>query len=199
MKLELDRLFPVALRRELRCLHIAPEYGLSHAIRHTFADYVPADIDTERYSHIQGVRRIDLCDHSSIREFGKFDVVLHAHVIEHVPCNYTIALLHLHRALQSGGRQLFSVPIYGRSFEESLDDLSGSEREKRFGQFDHMRRFSPFDIRRTIGAIFRIPECPEIGGHYSVEFLEGHNIPKQVTERYTGDHCFSPAAGDCLI
>lgn len=199
MKMEVDRLFPKENRSGLRCLHIAPEYGLATILRSTFGVYVPADINVARYAHMAGIRKIDLCDAVSLSSFGTFDLIIHAHVIEHIPCNYTVALVRLHKMLSPCGYQLFSVPIYGDSYEESLARLTPEEATKRFGQFDHVRRFSSRDITQTIGAIFRIEDKPSLRGVYSDSELERNNIPSSVIDTYTGHYCFSPAVTDLLV
>lgn len=199
MKAEIDRLLPLEIRRNLRCLHIAPEYGLCKAIRSTFLEYIPADIDVKRYSHIEGIRYIDLCDRDSINQFYQVDCIIHAHVIEHIPCNYVMSLLRLHRLLTPKGRQFFSVPIYGNFYEESLADLTSLEREARFGQFDHVRKFSEKDIQFTIGAIFKIPTTPILNEFYSVEFLKSCHLPIDILKTYSGHYCFSPDSYDILL
>ena len=72
------------LKRSARVLHLAPERGLSEWLRGRFQQYVPADYDLPRYSHIPGMRRIDLCQREYSLE-GRFDLILHSHVIEHLP------------------------------------------------------------------------------------------------------------------
>jgi Methyltransferase domain len=199
MKMEIDRLFPIESRINMRCLHIAPEYGLSAAIRETFKEYVPVDIDVTRYSHIKGISKIDLCDSESLKQFGMFDLILHAHVIEHIPCNYTIALIRLHKLLVNGGHQIFSIPIYGSFYDESLATLDPKEAESRFGQFDHVRRFSANDIQKTIGHIFNIQRDPSLLDIYSEIDLKNNNIPTSAYFGYSGDYCFTPNDSDLLV
>jgi phosphoglycolate phosphatase len=199
MKLELDRVFPLEKRKTLRCLHIAPERGLASVISSTFADYVPADIDVERYRHIEKISFLDLCSKSSIEALGRFDVILHAHVIEHLPCNYTVALIRLHKQLNAGGRQMFSLPIYGAAFEENLADIGDKERERLFGQFDHVRRFSAVDMNATLGAIFDIPSLDELKACYSKELLGSYNIPLDVFDSWNGHSVLSIAKEDMIV
>ena len=120
------------LAKNARILHLAPEFGLYKALAPKAAEYVTADIDLERYAHIPGIQHLDLCDADAIGQLGTFDLILHSHVIEHLPCNYTAVLLHLHRLLNPGGFHLFSVPIYGAHYEEDLKALEPEHAEQRF-------------------------------------------------------------------
>jgi hypothetical protein len=195
MKLFIEAL---PLGRNTRVLHLAPERGLSVWLRERFDHYVPADYDLPRYVHIPGMVKIDLCQ----REYGlggKFDLILHSHVIEHLPINYAVVLIRLHRLLTPRGRHLFSIPIYGSCYEESLAKLSAEEATRRFGQFDHVRRFSPADIGATIGSVFDIPERYDLLEHFSQAQLQAASIPEDGWQGYTGHSVFCLKPGDLVV
>ena len=196
MKLVLDRL---PIRRDTSILHLGPERGLSAHLRTLTDRYVPADIDVERYDHVPGIRYIDLCDLPSYQRFGTFDLIIHAHVIEHIPFNYSAVLIHLHRMLNPGGRHIFSVPIFGACFDEYLGPLSAEEAKRRFGQFDHVRRFSAGDIQRTLGALFDIPETYALSSLAGEAELRDANVPEAAWRGYSGDTVFCLAPGDLLV
>lgn len=198
MKMQIERLFP-GLPANLRILHIAPEYGLSKWLSSRFPNYLAADIDLVRYAHIPNLIQIDLCHPRFHENLGFFDLVLHSHVIEHLPCNYTVALLKLHKMIKPGGYHLFSVPIYGKYFDESLEQLDPTVAEQRFGQFDHVRRFSSVDIHRTIGAIFKLPDTPSLLNEFDAQMLEAANIPPECWTRWTGHHVFCVKDTDVLV
>ncbi|QSX79648.1 SAM-dependent methyltransferase [Agrilutibacter solisilvae] len=196
----LMKLFIEALRLgpKTRVLHLAPERGLSVWLSQQFRDYVPADYDLPRYSHIPGIVKVDLCQ----RDYGlsgKFDLILHSHVIEHLPINYAVVLIRLHKMLARDGRHMFSVPIYGKSYEESLATLSAEEATRRFGQFDHVRRFSPVDIGSTIGSVFDIPEQYDLLEHFSEAQLRAASVPEDAWKTYTGNSVFCLKPGDLLV
>ena len=109
-------------------LHLAPERGLFTHLSQIAGEYVTGDIDLERYSHIPEIHKVDLCDTETFKNLGRFDLIIHSHVIEHVPCNYTAVLVNLHRLLNPGGIHMFAMPIYGSAFEEDLSELSESEK-----------------------------------------------------------------------
>lgn len=195
MKLFIEALSPSP---KTRVLHLAPERGLSVWLRERFRNYVAADYDLPRYSHIPGIIRIDLCQ----RDYGlsgKFDLILHSHVIEHLPINYAVVLIRLHKMLSRDGRHLFSIPIYGASYEESLAPLRGEEATRRFGQFDHVRRFSPVDICSTIGSVFDIPENYDLLKYFSEAQLRAASVPEDAWRGYTGHSVFCLKPGDLLV
>lgn len=170
--------------------HLAPERGLFAHLSEIAGEYVTGDIDLERYSHIPAIHRVDLCEPETFRNLGRFDLIIHSHVIEHVPCNYTAVLINLHRLLKPGGIHMFAMPIYGSAFEEDLREMSEAEKERRFGQYDHCRKFSPVDLDRTLGAIFPIPHEYNLLNHFSESTLDEANIPSIARQGYTGHSVF---------
>lgn len=173
-----------------RVLHLAPESGLYHALRERWPEYVAADVDVQRYSHISGLRHFDLMNLDDYGALGTFDLIVHSHVIEHLRCNYTAVLVKLHKLLRASGHHLFSVPVYGSFYEESLAPLSPDEATRRFGQFDHVRRFSASDIQSTIGAIFRIPPTYQLKELFTASQLRDANVPVEAWAGYSGHSVF---------
>lgn len=196
MKIEIDR---IGVQADTRILHIAPERGLFSYLNAKSQNYVCADIDVERYSHIPDVRYIDLCDPKTYNSWGNFDLIIHSHVIEHIPCNYTVALIHLHNMLSQNGVHLFCVPIYSSHYEEHLGKLSEEEKTQRFGQFDHCRKFSPKDLHCTLGALFKIDaECSLID-RYGLETIKSIGVPENDWDGYNGGSVFTLRRSDLLI
>jgi len=71
-----------------------------------------------------------------------FDVIFCNHILEHVD-DHTIALKELYRVLKNGGWGIIQSPI-NSSRENTYEDktiTSPKEREKHFGQKDHLREF----------------------------------------------------------
>jgi phosphoglycolate phosphatase len=196
MKMFLDR---CSVKPETSIFHLAPERGLYAYLSGISGNYVTGDIDLERYSHIPSIRKVDLCNKETFSNIGAFDIVIHSHVIEHVPCNYTAVFVHLHKLLRPGGIHLFAVPIYGRAYEEDLGNLSHEAAHHRFGQFDHLRRFSPVDLQQTLGAIFKLPEEYSLLDHFQVEQLIEANIPEDAWNGYTGHSVFCVGRDDLLL
>jgi SAM-dependent methyltransferase len=70
-----------------------------------------------------------------------FDVIICSHVLEHIPDDKT-AMMELYRVLVSEGVAYIQVP-YRRDHETDEDPniTDPKEREKRWGQFDHVRLY----------------------------------------------------------
>jgi phosphoglycolate phosphatase len=186
------------VRNDMRVLHFAPETGLYRWTKPRVAEYICADFDLERYKHIPNIQFVDLMDTKSYDRFGTFDVILHSHVIEHIPYNYSALLLRLHKMLRPGGLHAFSVPIYGSCYGEHWGPMSNEEATTRYGQFDHIRRFSPADIERSIGALFRL-ETPDLEKTFGTAVLEEANIPKEFWSGWNGTSVFCLRPEDCLF
>lgn len=79
----------------------------------------------------------------NIYEENRFDLVICSHVLEHVPDDRK-ALSEMKRILKPGGKCLLLVPISlgNHVYDEDLSQISKAEREKRFGQDDHLRLYT---------------------------------------------------------
>lgn len=198
LKLTLDKLD--VLKPGSRVLHFAPERGIAEFVRDRVGEenYDARDLFPELYPHINA-KKFDLVHDVQGLPSKVYDVIIHNHVMEHLPCNITAVLFHLHRALTDDGVHLFSVPIMPGFYEESVFPISEAEREKRFGQNDHVRRFGLEDLDRSIGMIFRLP------GHYRLEDLaradelDAANIPTRVRNGFTSSTVFVMKKNDILL
>jgi len=151
MMLYLDRECGVG-HRPVRLLHVAPEIGLYHWIeRQQQVDYVASDLDAHRYRHIRNMRQADLT--AAPFPDDSFDLVICSHVLEHVPDD-AAALREMRRILRPGGRALLLTPlaIDGQGTDEDPSIADPVERERRFGQWDHVRIYGRADFIDRIGA-----------------------------------------------
>lgn len=124
-----------------RVLHFAPEKMFYNKFSNLDSiEYIPCDLFPERY-HFKGkvpvhkvdITRIPFDDHY-------FDVIICNHVLEHVPDDAQ-AMRELNRVLKAGGWGIFQVPIdYQREITyEDFSITTPEERQKAFGQHDHVR------------------------------------------------------------
>lgn len=174
------------LTPETRVLHLAPERGLYRALskRLNAQNYVCADIDPSRYKFAENMRKIDLCaldDQAS----DEYDLIIHSHVMEHVPCNIAYTLFHLHRMLKPNGKQVCVIPFTPGRYDESFSDIGDKERTRRFGQRDHVRRFGAEDIGRHLGSIMKLPATFDATESFSQEELRRANIPETAWRGFT--------------
>jgi ubiquinone/menaquinone biosynthesis C-methylase UbiE len=79
-------------------------------------------------------------------EDERFDVVFCNHVLEHIADDLT-AMRELYRVLKPGGWGIVQVPMKADLLEtyEDLSITTTAEREKHFGQYDHVRWYGRED------------------------------------------------------
>ncbi len=119
----------------LRVLHIAPEHCFIErfeALPHL--DYITADIESPLAKVRMDVHSIPFPDSS-------FDVIFCNHVLEHVHDDIK-ACSEFNRVLKPTGWGILQSPVY--PLEKTLEDnsiLDPAERERIFGQRDHVRKY----------------------------------------------------------
>jgi len=122
-----------------KILHMAPEPNLFRIfLKSKNIEYVCGDLFTEGYSYPKEVQNMNLL--SLPQSDGTFDLVLCNHVLEHIPDDIK-AMSEILRVLKSGGCAILQVPI-SMELEKTYEDASitsPEEREKAFGQKDHVR------------------------------------------------------------
>ena len=118
-----------------KMLHVAPEEQLSRLFGSALGiDYLSADLLSSN-----AMIRMDIMDIQYPDE--TFDVIYCSHVLEHVSDDRK-AMRELHRVLRTGGWAILQVPI--STAEVTFEDpkiTRPKERERAFGQFDHVRRY----------------------------------------------------------
>ena len=116
-----------------KMLHIAPEAYLSRIFQQVpNLDYLSADLDSPRAMVKMDITNIQYPDNS-------FDVIICIHVLEHVPDDRQ-ALSEFFRVLKPGGWAILQVPMSDREVTyEDFTITSPAERERHFGQTDHVR------------------------------------------------------------
>lgn len=166
-----------------KVLHFAPELGLSKRILGVInpENYVSADFAPENFSQIPNIKKFDLTVDVETLESNSFDLILHSHVLEHIPCNLAHTFFHLHRILTPEGIHACVIPFLSGSWDESFSpELSAEVRIKRFGQSDHVRRIGQLDADVTIGKVVDIQKYIkfDVTKDFSVEVLRRFNIPE---------------------
>ena len=136
-----DRLFMLFLMRmtniftsKLKVLHVAPEREIQIVLKKCKnLEHVSADIESSLADIRMDITKIDYPDNS-------FDVILCNHVLEHVPEDVK-AITEFSRVLKKNGWAVLQVPI-SYDLKKTYEDFSITtkiEREKHFGQNDHVR------------------------------------------------------------
>jgi predicted SAM-dependent methyltransferase len=173
-----------------RVLHLAPEVGIANNIKKLVgAGYEAYDLFPEKFRKLD-VRKMDLVTDAETLPSNHYDLVLHSHVLEHLPCDVTSVLFHLHRSLRPTGFHVFSVPLRGGYYEADLGKLTPEERLRRFGQNDHVRMFGVRDIGVTLGMVFRLPAEYDLEARFPADRLEKYNIPANVRKGFNSSSIF---------
>ena len=130
---ELDQ---TVLLNDKKILHFAPERQLRERIKNIAAEYTTADYDRGDCD-----LKLDMSDMPSVHD-DSFDIVIACDVLEHVPSDLA-AMRELHRILQPGGTAILTVPQKDSpaTTDEDSSVTDPAERERRFGQRDHVRMF----------------------------------------------------------
>lgn len=142
LSLERHRLIWLFLEREtaffyapLKVLHVAPELCFIDrfdALENL--EYVTGDIESP-------LAKVEMDIHQIPFEDNSFDVVFCNHVMEHVE-NDILACSEINRVLKPNGWGIIQSPVYGS--EKTIEDSNvtkPSERERLFGQRDHVRKY----------------------------------------------------------
>ncbi len=121
----------------IRLLHVAPESNLYEEFsKHRNIEYLTADLNPWA-----GMIKMDITDIQY--EDDSFDGIICCHVLEHVSDDRK-AMSELYRTLKPGGWAILQVPI-SLSLNSTFEDATittPEEREKAFGQADHVRLYA---------------------------------------------------------
>ncbi|MET0248561.1 MAG: methyltransferase domain-containing protein [Sphingobium sp.] len=134
-------------------LHMAPNEGSLVRRFSAAAFYQPADLDPARYA-VPGMTRVDLME---LAETERYDIFYASHVMEHVPDDMAV-LRNIWRALKPGGEAWLIVPLWDKPTEDGSFAMPPRERERRFGQWDHVRQYGPDFADRIRAAGFALEE-----------------------------------------
>jgi len=121
----------------IKLLHIAPEKNLQKALKaFSKIKYISGDLNP-----LVADRKIDITDINFENDY--FDFIICNHVLEHIQDDRK-AMQELFRVLKPGGEAILQVPIskYNKKTFENFSIVSPREREKYFGQKEHVRIYS---------------------------------------------------------
>lgn len=120
---------------KLKVLHIAPELCFIDRMDSLpNLEYITGDIESPLAKVKMDVHQIPFEDNS-------FDVVFCNHVMEHVEDD-TLACKEINRVLKKDGWGIIQSPVY--DLKKTIEDKSitdPAERERMFGQRDHVRKY----------------------------------------------------------
>lgn len=159
--------------RPLHVLHFAPERILTRLFRsYPNVTYLSADIDPRKAMRKEDITQTSFDDNT-------FDVIFCSHVLEHIEDDHK-AMTELRRILKPDGFAILIVPIKdtfnGRVIDKTFEDFSitsPKERERVFGQEDHVRIYGRDyeDRLKRAGFNVRVDKYTE-------------TLPKELVDRY---------------
>jgi SAM-dependent methyltransferase len=130
-------------------LHIAPEPALAARLqRLENVKYLSADLFDRKAMVKMDITQIDYPDCS-------FDLVYCSHVLEHVGDDRK-ALGEFWRVLKPSGKAIILVPILGQVTFEDASITDPVERERAYGQHDHVRSYGHDFAQRLEAAGFQV-------------------------------------------
>ena len=150
-------------------LHIAPELCFMKKFEELMGEnYVTGDIESP-------LAKVKMDIHEIPFEENQFDVVFCNHVLEHVDDDLK-AISEIARVLKPGGWAILQVPFFPPLPEITEEDITLSdpkEREERFGQDDHVRKYGldyPERIRSQGLVVNEIDLTAELPGETVVHY-----------------------------
>lgn len=151
--LERHRLARVLLAGDLgpdeATLHVAPERALTPWLKGVSSDYLSIDLAGRG-----AMLAADLTDLVDIPDASR-TLVYCSHVLEHIPDD-AAAMTEMHRVLRPGGRAIVMVPLREGPTDEDPGITDPAERQRRFGQDDHVRWYGDDLADRLRGAGFEV-------------------------------------------
>jgi SAM-dependent methyltransferase len=141
----LEKLGYVSLKHSnRRVLHLAPEEMTHRYLAPSFGSgYICSDLMPSKYPHAQCLK-LALPEGFDIFPDCYFDLILHNHVLEHIPGDYRDHLVQFLRILRPGGHMVFTLPGISRTATtvQGGEHLpSDKDRLRLHGQSDHYKSF----------------------------------------------------------
>jgi len=181
LALERHRLLWLYLKRdtdfftaERKMLHIAPELCFIPRFKKMEnLEYVTADLESP-------LAEVKMDIHEMPFEDDSFDVIFCNHVLEHVNDDI-VAMKEMKRVLRPGGWAILQIPIFEPLIDETIEDPTISdpkERERLFGQDDHVRMYGKDYPKRIESAGFRVDENDFVL-RLDKEEVEKYALPKE--------------------
>lgn len=155
-----------------KILHIAPELCFIKRFEAIHGDdYITADLE----SPLAKVK-LDVLDMPF--EDSAFDIIFCNHVMEHVD-NDIKAMSEIYRVMRPGGWGILQIPLFYPLPEKTFEDFSitdPSEKEKAFGQRDHVRLYGKDYIERLRSVGFNASEV-QPADYLSKEDIQKFALP----------------------
>ncbi|MFY0687322.1 MAG: methyltransferase domain-containing protein [Cyclobacteriaceae bacterium] len=138
--------------KKSKMLHVAPERCFIDRFEQLeHLDYITGDIESPLAKVKMDIHEIPFDDNT-------FDVIFCNHVLEHVDDDIK-AMSEMYRVLKPGGWAILQIPLFYPLPEKTYEDssiTSAKEREKAFGQDDHVRLYGHDYTERIKSVGFKV-------------------------------------------
>ena len=140
------------LQRHTSFLHFAPEHGLERRLRSKISrdNYITTDLYRENVDVKSDIT-------SLLFEDERFGLIYCSNVLEHVKDDKK-AMQELYRVLAYGGLAIIQVPLKGDTTLEDENIITPEERDKYYGQSDHVRMYGRDIVKRLEKCGFSVRE-----------------------------------------
>ena len=159
--------------KKMKVLHFAPEAAFLKKFKKLKnISYDTIDLD----SPLADIKA-DICN-LPIKN-GSYDFILCNHVLEHIVDDEK-AMKELFRVLKKGGTGIFQVPL-NMSYKQTYEDFTitdPKERNKAFGQYDHVRVYGMDFFERLKNVGFKVEKC-----EYTSKLSEEEKIKYCLTKK----------------
>lgn len=180
-------------------LHFAPEAGLARCLSEASpSGYDGVDISPENFPNLK-VRKFDIITDCPSLPSNHYDLILHSHVAEHIPCNLAFMFYHFSRALKPSGFHVFCIPIMSGHYDEYFGPLTSDEAVRRFGQNDHVRRFGIDDLHLHLGMIMKLKKQYDLSDYVQDKIMDEYNIPTKERSGLNSSTIFVTRKSDYLL
>lgn len=177
----------------LPVVHCAPEHAITTLLTQKYGDnYQPADYAPSFYPWVERpVKQIDLTRPLDYFEKKSVQGFVHSHVLEHIPSDLHRTIKDMNAAIIPGGFHTFCVPFFSNYYREDMDlSMPHPERERLFGQHDHVRSFGTLDAEQRLLSLFDGFDRTDMAETYAADKLAAHAIPPNAATSMTAHTIF---------
>jgi ubiquinone/menaquinone biosynthesis C-methylase UbiE len=151
------------LQDGIKILDFSPSRSIYRLLKKNY-NYLSSDLSGDFLSEVAfDITKIDAKNES-------YDLIICYHILEHIDDD-SKAMAELFRVLGRGGNCLVQTPFKEGEIFENSAIKSPKEREKYFGQFDHVRIYSIEGLKKRLEKVgFKVtpkhftPECDNLHG-----------------------------------
>ena len=160
-------------QKTIKLLHIAPEKNLQKVLKaFSKIKYINGDLNP-----LVADRKIDITDINFGNDY--FDFIICNHVLEHIQDDRK-TMSEIFRVLRPGGKAILQVPIskYNKETFEDFSIILPEEREKYFGQKDHVRIYGKDYKKRLESVGFKV-ELYDIKKNLSIQDIKKYGLNEE--------------------